>query len=85
MISQLLLHKLMVQFCPTVSHTTTLIRIVIFSEYISVNIEPECLDESLDLLGLALNPDVVLKFPERLIQLHALEVHFIHHTAVVGG
>lgn len=42
---------------------------------------PEGFDEPLHLLGLTLNTDVVLKFPESLVQLHALEVHFIHHTA----
>lgn len=42
---------------------------------------PEGFDEPLHLLGLTLNTDVVLKFPESLIQLHALEVHFIDHTA----
>lgn len=42
---------------------------------------PEGFDEPLHLLGLTLNADVVLKFPERLVQLHALEVHFIDHTA----
>lgn len=43
---------------------------------------PESFDEPLHLLGFALDTYVVLKFPERLVQLHALEVHFIHHTAV---
>lgn len=42
---------------------------------------PEGFDEPLHLLSLTLNTDVVLKLPERLVQLHSLEVHFIHHTA----
>lgn len=46
---------------------------------------PESFNESLHLLGLTLDTDVVLKFPEGLVQLHALEVHFIYHTAGTQG
>lgn len=42
---------------------------------------PVCFNQPLNLLGLSLNSDVCLEFPERFIQLHGREVHFIHNTA----
>lgn len=44
-------------------------------------LRPVGLDQPLHLLRLPLNTDVSLEFPERLIQLHGCEVHFIHHAA----
>lgn len=42
---------------------------------------PECLYEPLHLLGLPLHADVRLELPQGLVQLHAGEVHLVHHTA----
>lgn len=45
---------------------------------------PEGLDETFHLLGFSLNPDVGLELPQCLVELHAGEVHLIHHAAVEG-
>lgn len=42
---------------------------------------PEGLYEPLHLLGLPLHTDVSLELPQGLIQLHAGEVHLVHHAA----
>lgn len=42
---------------------------------------PEGLDETLHLLGFSLDADVGLELPQRFVQLHAGEVHLIHHAA----
>ena len=42
---------------------------------------PEGLYESLYLLGFPLHADVGLELPQGLVQLHAGEVHLVHHTA----
>lgn len=43
--------------------------------------QPESLNEPLHLLCFTLDADVVLKFPQGFVELHALEVHFVYHTA----
>lgn len=43
---------------------------------------PEGLDKTFHLLGFSLDADVGLKFPQGFVQLHAGEVHLIHHATV---
>lgn len=47
--------------------------------------QPESLNEPLHLLCFTLDADVVLKFPQGFVELHALEVHFVYHTAGTWG
>lgn len=47
--------------------------------------QPESLNEPLHLLRFTLDADVVLKFPQGFVELHALEVHFVYHTAGTWG
>lgn len=46
---------------------------------------PEGLDEPLHLLCLPLHTDVGLELPQGFVQLHAREIHLVHHTAGRGG
>lgn len=58
----------------------TKLDIAVFYIY-GIKPQPESLNEPLHLLRFTLDADVVLKFPEGFVELHALEVHFVYHTA----